>query len=355
MIRGVSRYGKSFQKLFAHKRQMFEDNDKMLINAERLMAFYQLQPPRSNCKICDLSIDGLSAKICHGKSKIEYTQCTHCGHLNGLHQDTNLYMNTIYREAGGEAYGQNYKPMAQSDFDSRVNDIYLPKAQFLIEIAPMIKDSGVFLDIGCGTGHFASALLSMGLKSVIGVDVSSTQISIARELVAGANFSVVEPDDIGDFIGLIQPRFVSLVGVLEHLQDPAKILDQIRNCKSVEVVFLSVPMYSLTVLIEAAFVNVFPRQLSGGHTHLFTQQSLDYASQEILNFDIAGDWWFGTDAIDLYRALLVNLGQSQPFAQLELKRLMGSVLDELQLVFDQAKLCSEVHRVLTRRLSPAVE
>ena len=327
---------------------MFEDNDKMLIDAERLMAFYQLQPTRVNCKICDSKINDLGAKIYHGKSKIEYKQCTHCGHLNGSHQDTNLYMNTIYREAGGEAYGQDYKPLAQSDFDSRVNDIYLPKARFLIDTAPMIRDSGVFLDIGCGTGHFASALLSMGVKSVIGVDVSSTQISIAQELVAGANFSVVEPDEIGDFISSLQPRFVSLVGVLEHLQDPAKILDQIRNCKSVEVVFLSVPMYSLTVLIEAAFVNVFPRQLSGGHTHLFTEQSLDYASEKLLDFSVVSDWWFGTDVIDLYRALLVNLGQSQPFAQLELKRLMGSVLDELQLVFDQAKLCSEVHRVLTR-------
>lgn len=327
---------------------MFEDNDKMLIDAERLMAFYQLQPTRVNCKICDSKINDLGAEIYHGKSKIEYKQCTHCGHLNGSHQDTNLYMNTIYREAGGEAYGQNYKPLAQSDFDSRVNDIYLPKARFLIDTAPMIRDSGVFLDIGCGTGHFASALLSMGVKSVIGVDVSSTQILIAQELVTGANFSVVEPDEIGDFISSLQPRFVSLVGVLEHLQDPAKILDQIRNCKSVEVVFLSVPMYSLTVLIEAAFVNVFPRQLSGGHTHLFTEQSLDYASEKLLDFSVVSDWWFGTDVIDLYRALLVNLGQSQPFAQLELKRLMGSVLDELQLVFDQAKLCSEVHRVLTR-------
>ena len=348
MIRGVSRYGKSFQKLFAHKQQMFENNDNMLIEAERLMAFYQLQPNRVICKICDTSIDGLGAKIYHGKLKIEYTQCTYCGHFNGLHQDANQYMNTLYREAGGEAYGQNYKPLAQSDFDSRVNDIYLPKAQYLFDIAPIIKDPGVFLDIGCGTGHFASALLSMGLKSVTGVDVSSTQISIARKLVAGADFGVVEPDAIGDFVDSIRPRFVSLVGVLEHLQDPVKMLTRIKNCKSVEVVFLSVPMYSLTVLIEAAFVNVFPRQLSGGHTHLFTQQSLDYVSREILDFNIAGDWWFGTDAIDLYRALLVNLGQSQPFAQLELKRLMGSVLDELQLVFDKAKLCSEVHRVLTR-------
>ena len=348
MIRGNSQFGKSFQKLFVHKQQMFEDNDNMLIDAAQLMDFYQLQPARVNCKICDSSIDSLGAKIYHGKSKIEYSQCARCGHLNGLHQDTNLYMNTIYREAGGAAYGQNYKPLAQSDFDSRVNDIYLPKAQYLFDTAPIIKDPGVFLDIGCGTGHFASALTSMGLKSVTGIDVSSTQISSARKLVAGADFGVVEPDAIGDFMDSVQPRFVSLVGVLEHLQDPAKILNRIKNCKSVEVVFLSVPMYSLTVLIEAAFVNVFPRQLSGGHTHLFTQQSLDYASQEILDFDVAGDWWFGTDVIDLYRALLVNLGQSQPFAQLELKRLMGSVLDELQLVFDQAKLCSEVHRVLTR-------
>ena len=219
MIRGNSQFGKSFQKLFVHKQQMFEDNDNMLIEAEQLMDFYQLQPARVNCKICDSSIDSLGAKIYHGKSKIEYSQCARCGHLNGLHQDTNLYMNTIYREAGGAAYGQNYKPLAQSDFDSRVNDIYLPKAQYLFDTAPIIKDPGVFLDIGCGTGHFASALTSMGLKSVTGIDVSSTQISSARKLVAGADFGVVEPDAIGDFMDSVQPRFVSLVGVLEHLQD----------------------------------------------------------------------------------------------------------------------------------------
>ena len=214
MIRGKSRYGKSFQKLFAHKRQMFEDNDKMLIDAERLMAFYQLQPTRVNCKICDSKINDLGAKIYHGKSKIEYKQCTHCGHLNGSHQDTNLYMNTIYREAGGEAYGQNYKPLALSDFDSRIIDIYLPKAQYLFDITPITKDPGGFLDIGCGTGHFTSALLSMGLKSVTRVDVSSTQISIVRKLVASGDLGVVEPDAIGDFMDSIQLRFVSIVGFL---------------------------------------------------------------------------------------------------------------------------------------------
>ena len=348
MIHGVSQFGKSFSNLFSHKQQMFQNNERMLFEAEKLMELYKMQPKRVKCKICQSRIDGHGAKIDHGKMRIEYIPCSNCGHLNGLHEDTNQYMNLLYREEGGAAYGQNYKPLAQSDFDSRVNDIYLPKAQFVLDIAPIIMDSGIFLDIGCGTGHFASALLSIGLKSVTGIDVSSTQISLAGKLVPGADFVVVDPAEIGEFIRSIQPRFISLVGVLEHLQDPIRVLNEIRNCKSVELVFLSVPMYSLTVLIETAFNNVFPRQLSGGHTHLFTQSSLDFVSREILDFDIAGDWWFGTDAIDLYRALLVNLGREQPFAQLELKRLMGSVLDELQLVFDQAKLCSEVHRVLTR-------
>ena len=39
----------------------------------------------------------------------------------------------------------------------------------------------------------------------------------------------------------------------------------------IKYLYISVPIFSLTSFIENAFQNIYPRHLSGGHTHLFTK------------------------------------------------------------------------------------
>ena len=62
---------------------------------------------------------------------------------------------------------------------------------------------------------------------------------------------------------------------------------------------VSVPLFSLTSIIEHISPRVFPRLLSGAHTHLFTKKSLQFLSKH--NLKVKGEWWFGLDFADLFR------------------------------------------------------
>lgn len=44
----------------------------------------------------------------------------------------------------------------------------------------------------------------------------------------------------------------------------------------------------------------FNRQLSGGHTHLYSKESINYFCKEF-GFNIVGEWYFGTDVLDQFR------------------------------------------------------
>ena len=47
----------------------------------------------------------------------------------------------------------------------------------------------------------------------------------------------------------------------------------------------------MSVHLELAFQNIMQRQLSGGHTHLYTNESIDWMCQEY-KFERSSEWWF---------------------------------------------------------------
>ena len=100
---------------------------------------------------------------------------------------------------------------------------------------------------------------------------------------------------------------------------------------------------------ENSFPNVFPRQLSGGHTHLYTEKSLNYLVKKY-NLKIIGEYWFGTDMPDLLRSLM-NTGNilDKKIYSRELKNVFSKYIDELQSVLDKKKVCSQVHMVFENK------
>jgi hypothetical protein len=135
---------------------------------------------------------------------------------------------------------------------------------------------------------------------------------------------------------------------LEHLTDPNLLLKAFKKSNAMYL-YISVPLYSLTVFLENSFQNVFPRQLSGGHTHLYTEKSLNFLAKKY-KLKIIGEWWFGTDFADLYRSLR-NSGKivNKKIFLNEINKKLFSVIDELQSVLDKNKICSEVHMVFKKK------
>ena len=125
------------------------------------------------------------------------------------------------------------------------------------------------------------------------------------------------------------------------------MLNAFKKSKA-KYLYISVPTFSLSVFLENSFNGVFPRQLSGGHTHLYTEESITFLAKKY-NLSIIGEWWFGTDIADLYRSL-INAGKilDKKVYLKEINKKLFSVLDDLQSVLDKNKICSEVHLVFKK-------
>jgi hypothetical protein len=108
-------------------------------------------------------------------------------------------------------------------------------------------------------------------------------------------------------------------------------------------------MFSFSVILENIFKEIFPRQLSVDHTHLFTENSISKMN-ELIGVRSIAEWRFGTDAIDLYRHSLLSLSKNNSSQKMidYLNFGLGEIKDELQAVFDRHHFSSEIHCITAK-------
>ncbi len=345
----VVRFGKASGPLLLQKSSFFELNDELRTNVERICEFYSKQPLRTLCKNCAGKLEGVSFI----KLSVRYIICGTCGHLNGANEDTDEFCRFVYTDNSGNNYAKTYSAADKEVYFSRVTAIYAPKSDFLCEV---LREAGeqpqklTFADMGAGSGYFVAALVGAGLQNVIGYEVSESQLRLARTMVDGAQFRHHSLAGVQQLALSVEASVVSMIGVLEHLQDPRAMLAALQQNSNVNYVFISVPLFSMTAYLEAVFPKVFHRQLSAGHTHLFTETSLHWICREF-GFEPIGEWWFGTDAVDLLRHVQVSLAANPETAELvgAWRELFVPIADALQFQMDQRRVSSEVHMVLKKR------
>lgn len=342
----MQKYGKPSAPLLSHKAHFFEENEGLLQRQRSLAALYANQPQRQRCKACD----GPISEVSFSKLGVDYLVCPRCGHLNGAFEDSDAFCSELYVEAGGKAYARDYSSADREAYRKRTDDIYVPKARFLVDALAAKGEEPKTLsyaDFGAGSGYFVSALRATGLTDVRGFEVSETQAALANEM---AGDTVVRTHALGDTVSLageVEADVVSLIGVLEHLQQPRELLAALKSNPAVSYLYISVPLFSPSVFIEAAFQDVMQRHLSGGHTHLYSESSIDWTCREFSMSRVA-EWWFGGDIMDLYRSILVRLAASDKTAgAAELwTGMMKPAMDAMQEALDRKHLSSEVHMLL---------
>jgi SAM-dependent methyltransferase len=115
-------------------------------------------------------------------------------------------------------------------------------AHFHRRVVGLVKDAApaTILDVGCGEGYTLAALAAGGVRATLtGVDLSAEAIATARaRLGDSAELSVQDARTLA----LEGRRFdlVMMTEVLEHLEDPAAVLQTIASL-SARHVLLSVP------------------------------------------------------------------------------------------------------------------
>jgi 2-polyprenyl-3-methyl-5-hydroxy-6-metoxy-1,4-benzoquinol methylase len=331
-----SRFSKSSSDIQFRTDSYLQANHEQNLSRQKLNALYANQPLRISCKVCK---NNFLDSPWFENFGIRYYQCLTCGHLNGQYQDTLEFSGELYTSEEKSSYDSNY----DSEFDIRVENIYFPKLQFLLDNLDLEIEEIRILDFGCGAGHFVKAAQLSGVES-IGLETNSKLVKIGQQYVGKKSiFRSLSTDDFINALENFKPNVVSFIGVLEHLNDMDVVLD-ICKANGVKFLYSSVPVFSLSSVLQTLSDRVFPRQLSGGHTHLFTMNSLKLLLNSH-NYQIHSDWWFGTDFSDLRRTLSIVMAEHSHNLDSILDTVLSPFLDDLQSILDQGKITSEVHTI----------
>jgi SAM-dependent methyltransferase len=332
------KYSKSSSFYLNSKKDYFVNNDKLLSAELKRNELYSKQPKRKFCKLCETSLPNKVDFHSHG---LDYIFCNNCSHLNGKFDDTKEFAEQIYIANEGSEYNFYY---LNSNWNKRVSDIYTPKIDFLIK--SINKNDLKILDVGCGCGYFVYAALEKNIRAT-GLDVSKSMVDFGNEVLSkkfkSSPLTLVDEQGFFDAIRNSSADVISAIGVIEHLREPQKFFDAFKKSNA-HFLYYSVPMFSLSSALENIFQDVYPRQLSGGHTHLFTEESLQ-KMQKIIEVESIAEWRFGTDAMDLYRHLITMLAKNNSSQKLIdlIDNGLGTKLDEIQTIFDKNHFCSEIH------------
>lgn len=344
------RFGKPSNDIQNIKRDFTLKSDSLLQDIQRINTIYQQQPVRDCCKVCNSRLNSTPDFVSHS---VSYSICLKCSHLNGMNDDTREFANILYAADNGSNYSANYL----HDYSERLDSIYTPKVEFLLDRLGSANIS--IADYGCGAGHFVNAAHRKNLVAR-GYDISSDLLDLATQYFHNSCdsdsshttppfYQVTDEEELIAAISDNTSDVTSLIGVLEHLRHPNHALNAFTQSSS-KYLYLSLPLFSLTVFFEIAFPSIFPRHLSGGHTHLFTQESIAHLLN-LHNLKVNSTWTFGADILDLKRSLQVSLLKQQ--ASDRSISILNNILnpktiDKLQLVLDKSNSSSEIHLLLER-------
>lgn len=340
------KYGKSFSDIIDFKKSFFEGDAELLKDNIKISEILLSQPIREKCKNCGNKLERVTDFI---KQNIPYELCRHCNQLNSFYEDTEAFANSIYVEEVTD-YAKTYSAESKKIWLERMQKIYLPKAEFLKKILDTEGISGEvsITDLGAGSGYFVKALQEVGYKNSKGYEVSQNQVNLSGTMLEGKTVEKIELNQLTEVVKQTKSEVISMIGVLEHLTNPREILKEIAQNENIKFIYFSVPLFSYSVFFELLVQTHFNRHLSGGHTHLYTNESIDYFCNEF-DFSIIGKWQFGVDAMDLYRLNLNRLKSLMSAKMIEVyQEKMNAVIDDIQLIFDKNEFSSEIHVVVKK-------
>lgn len=338
------KYGKEYSKdLLQIKSAFYLENEKLVKEGEAINTIYNEQPIRTKCKMCGCELKGMKSFQSH---RVTYYYCGNCHHLNGAHEETAEFCERVYVE---EDYGKTYHEDDRIAFEKRVQSIYIPKMDFMLENLRkdgMKEEAIKVLDIGAGSGYFVQAGLERNVE-IAGIEVSKQQTLFGNAMIGQDKLKTVSVTKTKDVLQATECNVISMIGVLEHLIDFKEVLTAIKENSNIRYMFFSVPLFSYTSIFETVFQKGYNRHMGAEHTHLFTLDSISYMNQSY-GFQEVAKWQFGTDVMDLYRLLSVYLKKDNK----DLKEIWDEYflpcVNELQLVLDKGNFCSEVHMLVKK-------
>lgn len=341
-MKKIVKFGKSIKSVSNHKKVFFDENFELLSSIKKQAKIYCKQPKRKRCKNCNEKI----LKVNFVKLDIPYSICKKCGHLNGLFEETLEFIKQS--ENSSINYSKIYISNNKKNYMRRMNDIYLPKANFCLDVLNAANEEYEeleFIEIGSGVGYLVKAFMNLNVKKITGYESSVEQVIFANTMIPGKKNLKIEFGQLEKVLLNTKSNVVCMINVLEHLLNPNKILEIIKSNRNIKYLFFSVPLFSLCVLFELANPNIWHRHLAGTHTHLYSYESIKYFCKKY-NFEIIGEWWFGSDFFDLYRQTVLNAKTQTVNDLSSMNEELFDMIDDFQMIVDKRKISSDVHMVI---------
>lgn len=326
----------------------WQSHEQEMLQRQRVVAGHLVEAPaREKCLLCDESLQEASS---YRHRQTDYVFCGCCGHLQTKSQLPAGYPHAF----AGKGFEAIYPRLDEQAFVSRRDRIYTPKLEWALSC---MDEAGSTLDvslkskwmeIGCGAGYFLNALRARGVRNVRGIDENASLVAAANER-CGDGCARVTQDLFAD-VGASDADILAAFFVLEHLEEANRFWRMMGEKPSGTIFLFAVPAYGFSTMLEGAMDSFAARNLDSViHTQLYTDDSIDFALN-MAGYDKAAEWLFGQDAQDLCRLLAGSISRHMGGTMgKEMVGRLSSLIDPLQNVVDQARLCDARHILAVKR------
>lgn len=200
--------------------------------------------------------------------KYSYYRCSSCKLVSTLPLPTNKVIKAHYLR---KFLNGNYSLLLK--YDKEYRNVYKDFIKILTNIVAdqNQKPSNMsVLDIGCFTGTFLVMLKKLGYK-VTGLELQDEAVEIAKKRLPKRIFS---SDIMTDKIPGESFDIVSLLGLIEHVKDPTKLLKKCSKLmKPGSLMLIQTPNSSS--LPAKVLKKYWPPFAPVEHIHLFSRESLE--------------------------------------------------------------------------------
>jgi 2-polyprenyl-3-methyl-5-hydroxy-6-metoxy-1,4-benzoquinol methylase len=230
-----------------------------------------------------------------------YYRCPKCSHVTTYPTPDK---NTVFEHYNKKFNEGNYQLLR--DFSQEYRKIY----EYFVEIMDRgLSTAGLnwaglkVLDVGCFTGEFLQLLQEHG-ADVYGLELQGRAVEIANRKLGGRVFQV--DIDRADFP---QMSFdvISLLGVIEHVVDPIRLLLRAQELLRLGGLLLIQTPNSGSFLARA-MRRLWPPYAPVEHIHLFSRQSLTLALHQMGFTEIMYEAHWKKLPVDYVFNMLQNYG-----------------------------------------------
>lgn len=283
------------------------------------------------CRACGCQQRKLVLTI-HGK--YDFYECENCG---TLYLGQNPRYRAMYVDEGDKANGNIY--IDDSNWFKRVDMISKPKVDFVLDVckAENITPKS-WIDIGCGGGEILYAISKYTTIDCLGVEADQNERVFAEAKGIRVMDAFLDVNNVDEELAqqLRTKDIVSIFNVLEHMVEPAKVVDYLgKIMKKGSVFVIEVPRHpsvasfaNMTCMDKVIYRHINPPF----HASIFTEKAIDILFDG--KFRMVGKWGFGQGFTDIINNALLISGR--PVDEVYTKMLDCS--NPIQKILDEAGL-----------------